>query len=100
MCDFFDDDDGLIEFRDREHLALFLAHGLETGDATYAARTFGVVMRAYGVDRMARETGLSAEHLARSFGDQGDPTLSTLLAVMKALDVLLTARVKGEQEDD
>ncbi|MBE0508709.1 MAG: putative addiction module antidote protein, partial [Marinospirillum sp.] len=40
----------------------------------------------------ANETGLSREQLYRSFSEQGNPTLKTLLAVTRALGVDLTAR--------
>ncbi|MBV6754245.1 transcriptional regulator [Pseudomonas chlororaphis] len=100
MCDLLNGDASPIEFRDREHISLFLSGSLEGGSIDDAAEAFGVVIRAYGVDKMARESGLSVEHLARSFGDRGDPDLSTVLAVMKVLDILLTTRVKDEREGD
>ena len=46
-----------------------------------------------GVAQIAGQTGLSREHLYRSFSAKGNPTLKTTLAVMKALGVELTAKV-------
>ena len=40
----------------------------------------------------AKETGLSREQLYRSFSEDGNPTLRTTLAVMKALGLELAAR--------
>lgn len=73
-------------------IAVFLADALETGDANYIAKAMGVVARAKGMTELARATGLSREQLYRSFSDQGNPTLKTMLAVMRALDVELTVR--------
>lgn len=72
-------------------IAEFINDALETGDASYVAKALGVVARARGMSELARETGLSREQLYRSFSDRGNPTLKTLLAVMKALGVDMTA---------
>ena len=73
-------------------IAVFLADALETGDATYIAKAMGVVARAKGMTELARATGLSREQLYRSFSEQGNPTLKTMLSVMRALGVELTVR--------
>jgi probable addiction module antidote protein len=76
-----------------EAIAVFLADALETGDSAYIAKAMGVVARARGMSDLARETGLSREQLYRSFSAQGNPTLKTLLAVMRGLGVDLTVRL-------
>lgn len=70
-------------------IAVFLADALETGDAAYIAKAVGVVARAKGMAELSRE------QLYRSFSEQGNPTLKTLLTVMRALGVDLTARPHG-----
>ena len=52
-------------------------------------------MRSKGMSELARETGLSREQLYRSFSEQGNPTLKTMLAVMKALGLDMTAKAQG-----
>jgi probable addiction module antidote protein len=76
-----------------EEIAAFMADALETGDAGYIAKALGVVARARGMAQIASETGLSREQLYRSFSENGNPTLKTTLAVMKALGIDLTAKV-------
>ena len=49
--------------------------------------------RAKGMTQIAVQTGLSREQLYRSFSENGNPTLKTTLAVMKALGIELTATV-------
>jgi probable addiction module antidote protein len=66
----------------------------ETGDANYIAKAMGVVARAKGMTKLAEETGLSREQLYKSFSEKRNPTLKTILAVMGALGMVLTARVQ------
>lgn len=76
-----------------EAISVFMADALETGDTAYIAKALGVVARAKGMTELARETGLSREQLYRSFSERGNPTLKTMLAVMRALGVDMTAKV-------
>lgn len=75
-----------------EAIAIFMADAFETGNAKYIAKAMGVVARAKGMTELARETGLSREQLYRSFSEDGNPTLKTMLAVMRALGIDMTAR--------
>lgn len=74
-------------------MALFMAEAFQTGDAGYIAHALGVVARAKGMAQIAGQTGLSREQLYRSFSENGNPTLKTTLAVMKALGLELSAKV-------
>lgn len=80
---------------DDEEIAFFMADALETGDAAYVAKALGIVARARGMAQIAKETGLSREQLYRSFSENGNPTLKTTLAVMRALGIELTAKFPG-----
>ncbi|WP_416137074.1 addiction module antidote protein [Halomonas sp. HK25] len=86
------DYDPAAALESEEAIAVFLADALETGDSGYIAKAMGVVARAKGMTALANETGLSREQLYRSFSEQGNPTLKTMLAVMRALGVELTVR--------
>lgn len=76
-----------------EAMAVFMAEAFQTNDASYIAHALGVVARAKGMAQIAGQTGLSREQLYRSFSANGNPTLKTTLAVMKALGIELTAKV-------
>ena len=76
-----------------EAISVFMADALEIGDAAYIAKALGVVARAKGMTEIARETGLSREQLYRSFSERGNPTLKTMLTVMRALGVDMTAKI-------
>lgn len=73
-------------------VAVFMTEAFETGDAAYIAHAFGVVARAQGVAEVARKTGLSREQLYKTFSENGNPTLKTLIAATKALGIELTAK--------
>jgi probable addiction module antidote protein len=79
-----------------EAQAEFLAAVLATGDAAYIARSLGVLARAKGMTQIARESGLTREALYKSLSGQGDPRLSTLLGVTKALGLDLTAKAHAD----
>ena len=74
-------------------IATFMAEAFATEDTGYIAHALGVVARAKGMSQIANETGLSREQLYRSFSANGNPTLKTTMAVMKALGIELTAKV-------
>lgn len=74
-------------------IAAFMAEAFQTNDPGFIAHALGIVARAKGMTQIANQTGLSREQLYRSFSENGNPTLRTTLAVMKALGVELTARV-------
>jgi probable addiction module antidote protein len=76
-------------------VAIFMAEAFETEDAGYIAHALGVVARAKGMSQIASQTGLSREQLYRSFSENGNPTLKTTIAVMKALGIELTAKAHG-----
>lgn len=75
---------------DEQGQAEFLAEAFETGDAAFIADALGVVARARGMTGIARDAGVTREALYRALSEKGDPKLSTLLGVMKALGVKLS----------
>ena len=76
-----------------EAIEVFMADAFETLDANYIAKALGVVARTKGMSHIAKETGLSREQLYRSFGENGNPTLKTMLAVMKTLGLEISPKL-------
>jgi probable addiction module antidote protein len=76
----------------KENIAIFMGEAFKTNDPAYIAHALGVVARAKGMAQIAKKTGLSREQLYRSFSENGNPTLKTTLAVMKALGIQLTTK--------
>ena len=54
------------------------------------AAALGDIARAIGMTQMATEAGVTREALYKALSPTGDPRLSTLLGVMKALGLKLT----------
>ncbi|MCW1413715.1 putative addiction module antidote protein [Rhizobium sp. 1AS11] len=75
-----------------EAIEAFIIEALQTGDAKFIASALGVVARAKGMSKIARETGLAREHLYKALSENGNPTLETTLAVMKAIGLELTTK--------
>lgn len=86
----FDPAEGLTS---DEAIAMFVEGAFKTEDAGYIAHVLGVVARAKGMSQIASETGLSREQLYRSLSANGNPTLKTTIAVMKALGIELAAKL-------
>lgn len=73
-----------------EAQAELLSDAFETGDVAYIAAALGVIARAKGMTQVAKDAGVTREALYKALSAEGDPKLSTLLGVVKALGVNLT----------
>jgi probable addiction module antidote protein len=70
-------------------IAAYLDTYLEDGTPEELLAALRTVARAKGMTELARQTGISREALYRAFSESGNPTLDTLVRVMKALGVRL-----------
>ena len=70
-----------------EDIAAYLEAVMEEGgdDSAYIARALGVVARARNMTALAQEVGMSRVGLNKALSGEGNPTLSTVLKVAKAL---------------
>jgi probable addiction module antidote protein len=71
----------------REQMAAYLGAAIEEseGDAAFIAMALGDIARAKGMAELARETGLGRESLYKALSAGGNPQLSTVLKIAKAL---------------
>jgi probable addiction module antidote protein len=77
---------------DEETISAYLTEVLESDDPRYIAKALGAVARARGgMTQLAKDTGISREALYRALSDSGNPELGTVLKVMHALGVRLSA---------
>jgi probable addiction module antidote protein len=74
-----------------EAIVAYVDAALEDGDPALIAAALGDVARARGMSQISRETGLSRESLYKALSADGNPELSTVVRVMKALGLRLTA---------
>ncbi len=71
-------------------IAAYLEGAFADGDPAEIADALGVVARARGMTTVAEQTGLSRQALYKALSDEGNPSLSTLLKVTRALGVRLS----------
>jgi probable addiction module antidote protein len=74
-----------------EAIAEYLTAALETNDPSYIAKAIGTVARARGMSDIARESGLSRENLYRSLNGETKTELDTIVRVLNALGIQLSA---------
>jgi probable addiction module antidote protein len=72
--------------------AEYISAALESGDAAFVRDAVGIVARARGMGEIARAAGLNRESLYRALGESGNPEFGTMLGVLGALELELTAR--------
>lgn len=74
-----------------EVIAAYITQALESNDPAEIADAMGTVARARGMGKIARAAGVSRESLYRGLSKKGNPELNTLLRVMGALNLRLSA---------
>lgn len=81
--------------KSKEEFAAYLGACMEDAgdDAAYVAAALGDVARARGMVQLAKDTGISREGLYKTLSHDGNPSLATVLKVIKALGLKLTAKV-------
>ncbi|WP_375627018.1 addiction module antidote protein [Bartonella sp. MU37NMGALS] len=75
-----------------EEQQIFLNEAFKTGDAAHIADALGIVARAQNMRALAKETNRERSGLYRSLSKTGDPKLSTLVAVLSALNLQLSVQ--------
>ena len=81
------------EFLDTpERQAAYVTAALETGDLAFVRDALGLVARAQGMAGVAKAAKLNRESLYKALGGAGNPELDTILRVVRALGLTLSAR--------
>lgn len=70
----------------------YLEAALEENDPGLIAAALGDIARAKGMTLIAKKAGLGRESLYKALSAQGNPELSTVLKVIKALGLQLQVR--------
>ncbi|KAF0111554.1 MAG: hypothetical protein FD163_1924 [Hyphomonadaceae bacterium] len=68
-----------------EMIAAYLDAIFQDGNEEEIRSALNDVARSKGITDLARTTGLSREAIYKALGEDGNPTLSTLMAILKAL---------------
>ena len=86
--------------RTPEERAAYLEACIEEadGDAAFIAKALGDIARAQGMTQVARDAGLSRESLYKALSGERSPSFDTILKVVSALGLKLSASVKQDAE--
>jgi probable addiction module antidote protein len=85
--------------RTPEEMAAYLDAWLEEApdDVGGIARALGDIARAKGMTQVARDAGLSRESLYRALSADGNPSMATVLKVIRALGLRLHAEAAAAE---
>ena len=72
-------------------IAAYLNAAFEDGDPALIAAALGDIARAKGMTAVARSAGLGRESLYKALSPDGRPELATIMKVVQALGLKLTA---------
>ncbi|HBF34428.1 TPA: putative addiction module antidote protein [Candidatus Sumerlaeota bacterium] len=74
-----------------EDMAVYLTAALQEDDPALVGVVLGDIIRAYGMTQVAKLTGLSRTSLYKAFSADGNPSMGTVLKVIHALGISLSA---------
>jgi probable addiction module antidote protein len=77
---------------DEETISAYLTEAPESDDPRLIAQVLGDIARARGgMTELSRQTGLSREALYRALSENGNPEFFTILKVVRAFGIKLSA---------
>jgi probable addiction module antidote protein len=82
-----------VDYLDTEaRQVAYITAALETGEADFVRDALGLVARARGMGEIAKNAGLNRESLYRALGESGNPEFSTVMRIVRAMGLTLSAR--------
>ena len=90
--------DPVDQLQSEEDMAMYLDACLEEdpGDGSIVRAALNDIARAQGMTQLAKATGITRESLGKALSPTGNPELSTILKVIKALKIKLHASTGGK----
>ena len=74
-----------------EAIGAYMEDALESNDPAFIAHALGTIARAQGMSRVAKKARLSRESLYKALSPAGNPEFGTIIRVMRALGLKLSA---------
>jgi probable addiction module antidote protein len=78
-----------------EDILYYLEAAMEGDDPKHIASALGDVARSQGMSEIARKAGLGRQALYNALSENGNPTLETLVSVLKALGLQLSIQKRA-----
>jgi probable addiction module antidote protein len=82
--------DVVDHLKSNDMILAYLAAAFEDGDSVLIRAALNDVVRARGITSVAALTGMPRASIYKALGENGNPTLDTLLALTKALGFRLS----------
>jgi probable addiction module antidote protein len=80
-----------------ERQIAYITAALESGDADFVRDALGIVAQARGMGGVAKTAGLNRESLYKALGKTGNPEFATVMRVVRALGLTLSARPAAQR---
>lgn len=87
--------DAAIYLETEEDILFYLEAAMEGNDPKHIASALGDVARSKGMTEIAKKSGLGRQALYNALSENGNPTLETLIAVLKALGLELSVQKRA-----
>src|SRR5260370_35781792 len=84
--------DAAVYVVNEERQVTYIAVALESGDADFVRDALGLVARERGMGGIAKKAGLNRESLYKALGETGNPEFGTVMRIVRALGLTLSAR--------
>jgi probable addiction module antidote protein len=81
--------------RTEDDILYYLEAAMEGNDPKHIASALGDVARSHGMSEIARKAGLGRQALYNALSENGNPTLETLVSVLKALGLQLSIQKRA-----
>lgn len=81
----------------QEDINMYLEIAFESGDPKYILKALGNAARAQGMQDISKKTGLTREHMYNALSESGNPTFSTLTAIVDTMGYRLAIVPKDRQ---
>lgn len=75
-----------------ERQVAYITAALESGDADFIRDALGIIAKARGMGEIAKNAGLNRESLYKALGKTGNPEFTTVMRILRALGLTLSAR--------
>lgn len=83
--------DSAVALDTADEQAAFLTKAFASGEPAIVTAALGMIARARGISQVSRETGLSREAVYKATSPEGNPTLATLMGIIRVTGLQLSA---------
>lgn len=87
-------EDLLKRLRDPEFASHYLMAAIADNDLDFLPTALGDIAKAYGMSKLAKETGINRRTLYKVFGKDSNPSFELVIQIMNHLGLVLEVKPK------